>query len=261
MGAMRTALFRFYRATQSVLVPGLQNSQAVYRDLLAAYVNPNTTWLDLGCGHQLFPEWLPSAREDEAALVARCKSIIGIDYDSRALQDHDAIRKKVRGNIQQLPFPDGSFDLVTANVVVEHVEDPQALLIGIHRVLRPGGVFLFHTPNLLGYATLLACLIPGRVKLKLIQFLQGRKEEDVFPAHYRLNTSTAIRTLAERTRFRVSRFEYEESSAQMVMLGPLVVAELLWIRLLRLGWLRNLRTNILAVLEKAQPADGTPTPG
>ncbi len=242
---------------QRALVPGLQNSQAVYKDLLAAYVHRNTTWLDLGCGHQLFPEWLPSAKEDQPAIVARCKTVVGIDSDSRALQKHEAIQRRVRGDIQQLPFQDGSFDLVTANVVVEHVGDPRALLAEIHRVLRPGGIFLFHTPNLLGYATLLARLIPGPMKLKLIRFLQGRKEEDVFPTHYRLNTAAAVNALARNTGFRVSKFQYVESSAQMVMLGPLVVAELLWIRLLRLEWLRSLRTNIIAVLEKAQLANKT----
>ena len=58
----------------------------------------------------------------------------------------------------------------------------------------------------------------------------------------------AARTLAQRTDFRAAKFQHVESSAQMVMLGPLVVAELLWIQLLRLGWLRSLRTNIIAVL-------------
>src|SRR5712692_10427398 len=93
MGAVRAALFRFYRATQRALVPGLQNSQAAYKDLLSAYVNPNVKWLDLGCGHQLFPEWLPSTTEDQAVIVARCKTIVGIDYDSRALQKHEAIQR------------------------------------------------------------------------------------------------------------------------------------------------------------------------
>ncbi len=177
------------------------------------------------------------------------------------MQKHEAIQGKVRGDIHQLPFQDGSFHLVTANVAVDHVEDPHALLAENHRVLRPGGGFLFHTPNLLSYATLLACMIPGPIKLKLIQFLQNRKEEDVFPTRHRLNISTAARTLAQRTDFRAAKLQYVESSARMVILGPLVVAELLWIQFLRLGWLRSLRTNIIAVLGKAQPANKTTITG
>ncbi len=247
---MRDTLFRFYTSAQRRLVPGLQNSQAAYRKLLTACVNPNTTWLDLGCGHELFPQWLPSAEQDQAAIVARCKIVVGIDYDILSLQKHEAIPRKVRGNVERLPFRDGSFDLVTANVVVEHIEDPRALLQEVHRVLRPGGIFLFHTPNLFSYATLVADLIPGPIKLKLIQFLQNRKEEDVFPTFYRMNTLAKVRKLVQATGFRLAEFQYVESSAQMVMLGPLVVAELLWIRLLRLPRLQSLRTNIIAVLER-----------
>lgn len=248
--AVKAALFHFYWATQRILVPTLKNSQVAYRDTLAAYVGQNTTWLDLGCGHQLFPEWLPSAQQDQAAIVGQCKAIIGIDRDALSLQKHAGIEKKVHGDIHRLPFQDDSFDLVTANVVVEHVEYPAALLGEVHRVLKPGGFFLFHTPNLLGYATLLACLIPGPIKLKLAQFLQNRREEDVFPTHYRLNTPTAVKSLAERTGFQVATLRLVESSAQTVMLGPVVIIELLWIRLLRLEVLRNLRTNLIVVLQK-----------
>ena len=72
------------------------------------------------------------------------------DSDSRAMQKHEAIQGKVRGDTQ-LPFQVGSFHLVAANVVVEQVEDPHALLTEIHRVLGPEGVLLFDTPNLLKF--------------------------------------------------------------------------------------------------------------
>jgi len=41
-----------------------------------------------------------------------------------------------------LPFPGGSFDLVTDNQVLEHVADLDATLGELHRVLRPGGTLL-----------------------------------------------------------------------------------------------------------------------
>jgi SAM-dependent methyltransferase len=42
----------------------------------------------------------------------------------------------------RIPFPDATFDLVVNNQVLEHVEDLDRELAGIHRVLRPGGVAL-----------------------------------------------------------------------------------------------------------------------
>lgn len=47
----------------------------------------------------------------------------------------------------RLPFPDGWFDLVVNNQVMEHVEDLDAALAEIHRVLKPGGVALSLFPS------------------------------------------------------------------------------------------------------------------
>lgn len=54
------------------------------------------------------------------------------------------IREMTGGRI---PFPDGFFDLVTNNQVMEHVEDLDAVLAEIARVLRPGGTVLSVFPS------------------------------------------------------------------------------------------------------------------
>jgi ubiquinone/menaquinone biosynthesis C-methylase UbiE len=48
------------------------------------------------------------------------------------------------GDVHALDFPDASFDTVTASLVFCSVTDPQQALTEVHRVLRPGGRFLFH---------------------------------------------------------------------------------------------------------------------
>ncbi len=50
-----------------------------------------------------------------------------------------------------LPFPDGCFDLVTLNQVVEHVPDQLAVLREAARVLRPGGAIYVACPNYLRF--------------------------------------------------------------------------------------------------------------
>lgn len=45
-----------------------------------------------------------------------------------------------------LPFPQDSFDAVSANQVLEHVRDLVGLVYEVHRVLRPGGILVAHVP-------------------------------------------------------------------------------------------------------------------
>src|SRR5690606_13728790 len=49
-------------------------------------------------------------------------------------------------NVEQLTFLAASFDVCTSTEVFEHVEDDRAGFAEIHRVLRPGGCFVFTVP-------------------------------------------------------------------------------------------------------------------
>jgi SAM-dependent methyltransferase len=51
------------------------------------------------------------------------------------------------GELLQAGFPDNSFDVVTAWHVVEHLQDPHALVREVQRILRPGGLFVVEVPN------------------------------------------------------------------------------------------------------------------
>jgi SAM-dependent methyltransferase len=50
------------------------------------------------------------------------------------------------GEITQLPFDDGAFDLVTAFDVIEHVEDDASVFGELTRVLKPDGCLIFSVP-------------------------------------------------------------------------------------------------------------------
>jgi ubiquinone/menaquinone biosynthesis C-methylase UbiE len=52
-------------------------------------------------------------------------------------------------NTERLPYGDHSFDVVTATEVVEHLERYRAVLRDIYRVLKPGGLCILTTPNVL----------------------------------------------------------------------------------------------------------------
>lgn len=52
---------------------------------------------------------------------------------------------------ERLPFPDNSFDLIVSMYVLEHVQDPEAVIRECYRVCRPGGVLWFVCENYLSF--------------------------------------------------------------------------------------------------------------
>jgi len=51
------------------------------------------------------------------------------------------------GTLREAKYPDGHFDAVVMDDVIEHVGDPEIEMKEVHRILRPGGVVILHTPN------------------------------------------------------------------------------------------------------------------
>lgn len=73
-----------------------------------------------------------------------------LDYSLQSLrvsQSLDASVRHMRGDALALPYRDGSFDVVTSMDFLEHIENPAASIREAARVLRPGGLFFFHTFN------------------------------------------------------------------------------------------------------------------
>jgi len=254
---LRDRLYSLYRVFQRLITPDLQFSQYLYQEVLENTATPTTEWLDVGCGHQLLPEW---RFVQEQALVAKVKRIVGLDPDLPSLLKHRSIRLLVNADVAKLPFKDATFDLVTANMVVEHLSDPVAQFQEISRVLKPGGRFLFHTPNRSGYITQMARMLPESLKPRLVYLLQGRKPEDVFPTFYRANREEEIRELAKRAGFELEQVKMLVSSANLAMVFPLFIFELLWIRLLMRSGMRRYRPYLIATWKKSAPAESAPAP-
>lgn len=244
---MRAAILRFYDVARRTITPNLRYSQWHYEDALWECSAGKAAWLDLGCGRCLLPVW---RQADEPRLVSQAKRFVGMDYDHESLVDNKTTRNKLRGDASHLPFRDETFDLVSSNMVFEHLQDPASQLKNVCRILRPGGQLVFHTPNSRGYGPVLSNLVPEAIKKRLIWFLQQRKEEDVFPTFYRINTETDIERLARDAGFEIQSLNLVASTPVFVMVPPLLVMELLLIRLLMTPIGRPFRSNIIAVLRK-----------
>lgn len=67
--------------------------------------------------------------------------------DVAARRDETRKARYLLGDALELPFADGSFDVVCAMDFLEHVDHPARVVAEVSRVLKPGGVFFFHTFN------------------------------------------------------------------------------------------------------------------
>lgn len=252
---MRRLLFRVYWWLEERIAPGTRSSQYEYADVFRAEILDRHDWLDIGCGRRPLPDWM-ARQQDEILSHARRK--VGFDLDLDSLRDHSAYPDKVLASAYELPFAPRTFDLATANMVVEHVDNPARMLDEIRRVLRPSGRFTFHTPNRASMLIRLASFAPDGLKKLLARVLENRKAEDVFPTHYCFNRKGEIQQLAEQHGFRVITLSLVNTTALTSHFGPLAIPELLWLRLISRPSFENWRTNLVVVLE-VKP-EGVPRP-
>ena len=98
-------------------------------------IDRNSTVLDAGCGTGRFTLGISDAKPFR--LFALEPSIEMLKQ--AVLKDEPKRILWVRGDGQCLPFRDGFLDCVYMTSVIHHIEDKQAALQEIHRVLRDGG--------------------------------------------------------------------------------------------------------------------------
>lgn len=103
-------------------------------------IREGTAVLELGCG-------TGSMWQGRSDLIRRCDPLVLSDLSAGMLEKaretlrcEDGIEYRVI-DIQDIPYPNGSFDLVIANMMLYHVPDLPRGLREVRRVLKAGGTF------------------------------------------------------------------------------------------------------------------------
>lgn len=109
---------------------------SVYKKVLLKMIPQNTEVLvDLGCGiGRLFPEYSKKA-----------KKIIGVDFSPNMLslaKSYNSSNSKIKllqSNLENLPLPNHSADVVVTSMVLHHISSPYLAIQEAHRILKPKG--------------------------------------------------------------------------------------------------------------------------
>jgi SAM-dependent methyltransferase len=173
-----------------------------YEAVVNRLVTDQTRWLDVGGGHDLFPDNEPLAHR----LAARARLIVGVD-PSDNIHRNRWVQERHQASIED--FEDSrQFDLVTLRMVAEHVTRPEKVVQALKSLVNHGGHVVLLTVNAYAPVTIVSRLMPFNLHYPVKRFFWGGQEEDTFPTAYRMNTRGRLRSLFEPCGFHESLFMY-----------------------------------------------------
>ncbi len=114
----------------------------VAKEIKRHFKHASCSVIDVGCGGGFLSN----------ALAQYGHQVTGIDLSEESLEvarANDVTRSVFycKANGYALPFADQNFDVVCAMDFLEHIDEPQRAIEQAARVLKPGGLFFFHTFN------------------------------------------------------------------------------------------------------------------
>jgi len=180
----------------------------LFRERILARINPDSIILDLGAGAGIV------AQMNFKGLV---RSVCGVDLDPRVVENPMLDEGRV-SDAGEIPYGDGLFDLVYSDNVFEHLDAPAAVYKEVARVLKPGGVLLFKTPNKWHYMPTIARITPHWFH-QFVNRLRGRAEVDTFPTRYRSNSKGDVVRLAAESGFLVEGLELVEGRPEYLRMA------------------------------------------
>jgi SAM-dependent methyltransferase len=213
-----------------------------FKKLLDTHITPQCSLLEVGCGRQVFG----------SEYYTRAAKKVGIDLEAEAIQENTTLDSVVCGSIESMPFPDNTFDIVIAQWVLEHVADATKTVREIERVLKPGGIFLFMTPNAWSPFVVGTRFIPIGLKKFLRKRFLSIDETDTFPTHYRMNTIGTLNKLFAKVGMQPIATQLIDCFTYFKFSKVLVWLSILGAKILQTIHIQTFRHHLVGVYQKSK---------
>lgn len=166
-------------------------------------LHPDAVVLDYGAGRGAphLDDTVPFRRQ-LIRIQGKVRKVIGADIDPIVTTNPAIDEAIVLDDLEHLPLADHSVDIILSDHVFEHLEHPANVAREFDRILVPGGWICARTPNRFGYIAVLNRTIPEAFRRRAVGMAQpNRKDLDIFPAFYRLNSPGALRQHFDPARY------------------------------------------------------------
>jgi SAM-dependent methyltransferase len=175
--------------------------------------------LDIGCGHGIQRD-----KADHRMIRDVVGEMWGVEPDTRVIPVEGDFTRFQHALFEEADLPADYFDVAYAYTVMEHIADPRRFLQALARCLKPGGVFLFGTPNARHYFGIAArwthWLAIDEIVLRALRRPGGYDYH--FPLQYKFNDVKTIRRYAQEAGFEPPEFAFLEAEGPIsYMPGPL----------------------------------------
>ena len=178
-------------------------------------LNESMSVLDFGAGRAAWHEDdTCEYRKRIRTLKGKVKMAVGCDMDEAIFDDNSVDKRFLIKGSDTLPFENESFDLIISDYTFEQVSNPNEVASEFHRILKTGGWVCARTPNKYSYVSILTRIIKNSHHAKLLKIVQPeRKEVDIFPTTFKLNTLKSISKYFPPNSFIDFTYRYEGEPA------------------------------------------------
>ena len=153
--------------------------------------------LDIGCGNGIGCNvgWTREIR-------SHVRELWGIEPDE-SIERPAEIDHFQHALMETAELPENHFDVIFSFTVMEHVEKPEEFMRAVERALKPGGVYIFMTPNGKHYFSIIGSLLKAiRLDEIILRMLRGATVDEYhYPVQYKFNSARQIEPICEQLGF------------------------------------------------------------